>query len=158
MELPAGLIITGALVARDDGFAVGRFTTAPALDDVCMAEEDAASASASAAADEALPPARSGLASRRYRFPVPGFLVGFSDGFVVGRQVGFGDGVRVGVLVGDTVVGFAVGMYVGDAVGFAVEGEVGLGVGFLEVGNAEGDFVDEVFVTALHTYIHIYYS
>jgi hypothetical protein len=124
MEVPAGLMITGALVDRDDGFIVGRFATAPAVDDVCMAED--------------APAARSGLTSRRYRFDVPGFLVGFSDGFAVG---------------------FAVGLYVGDGVGFL---EVGV-----EVRNAEGDAVVavvglgamvEVFTAAgtvlyIHTYI-----
>ena len=131
MEVPAGLMITGALVDRDDGFIVGRFATAPAVDDVCMAED--------------APAARSGLTSRRYRFDVPGFLVGLSDGFAVG--------FAVGLYVGDLVkveVGFLVDMYVGDGVGFlevgdAVVAVVGLGA-MVEVLIAAG--------TVLHTYIH----
>jgi hypothetical protein len=112
--MPAGLVITGAR----DGGGEGAFEDFFAPTNPPGAEEGVSMA------ETVLD--RSGFSSRRNRTPVPGFLVGFTEGFAVGLA----EGERATVAVG------------------AVDGRRGL----LDFNATLHTYIH----TTIHTYIHAY--
>ena len=115
--MPAGLMITGAR----DGGGVGAF------EDFFAPTNPPGAAEGVSTAETVLD--RSGFSSRRNRTPVPGFLVGFTEGFAVGLAEG--ERATVAVAVG------------------AVDGRRGL----LDFNEADGATLH----TTIHTFIHTYY-